>query len=103
MAGTAVVGYHVTNLAIHVIAALLLFAVVRRTLLLSLHHSLRSATWLACSIALLWAVHPLQTESVTYVIQRAESLAAMLYLLTLYCVIRGAERAGPRCVHWGLN
>ena len=42
-------------------------------------------------IALLWTVHPLQTESVTYVIQRAESLMGLFYLLTLYCFIRGGE------------
>ncbi|HXN35557.1 MAG TPA: tetratricopeptide repeat protein, partial [Opitutaceae bacterium] len=45
--------------------------------------------------ALLWTLHPLQTESVTYIIQRAESLMGLLYLLTLYCFIRGAERQGP--------
>ncbi len=49
------------------------------------------ATSLALAIALLWTVHPLQTEAVTYVVQRAESLMGLLYLLTLYCFIRGTE------------
>ena len=53
---------------------------------------------LAWTIALLWTVHPLQTESVTYVVQRAESLAALFYLATLYCVIRGA--ASARAFRW---
>ncbi|HCC56279.1 MAG TPA: hypothetical protein DEQ47_03290, partial [Solibacterales bacterium] len=39
-------------------------------------------------------VHPLQTESVTYLSQRAESLAALFYLLTLFCFIRGVETHG---------
>ncbi len=43
-------------------------------------------------MALLWTLHPLQTESVTYIVQRAESLMGLFYLLTLYCFIRGAER-----------
>ena len=43
------------------------------------------------AVALIWSLHPLQTESVTYVVQRAESLMGMLYLLTLYCAIRGFE------------
>jgi tetratricopeptide (TPR) repeat protein len=49
-------------------------------------------------IALLWTLHPLQTESVTYIIQRAESLMGMFYLLTLYGFIRGveAEEAGGK-------
>ncbi|HXA80222.1 MAG TPA: tetratricopeptide repeat protein, partial [Opitutaceae bacterium] len=46
---------------------------------------------LAFTMALLWAVHPLQTESVTCVVQRTESLMGLFYLLTLYCFIRGAE------------
>src|SRR5208283_3618464 len=40
---------------------------------------------------LLWILHPLQTESVTYIIQRAESLMGLFYLLTLYCFIRGVQ------------
>src|SRR6185295_3461677 len=54
------------------------------------------ATGLALAVALLWAVHPLQTESVTYTIQRGESLMGLFYLLTLYCVARSqdAARAG---------
>jgi protein O-mannosyl-transferase len=109
------------NLAIHVVAALLLFGIVRRTLrgpgnrpgdketgrqgdpelhlttspchpvTLSPCHSSASPIWFAAAVALLWAVHPLQTESVTYIVQRAESLVGLFYLLTLYCVIRGAE------------
>jgi 4-amino-4-deoxy-L-arabinose transferase-like glycosyltransferase len=35
-------------------------------------------------------LHPLQTESVTYVVQRAEALVGLFYLLTLYCLLRGA-------------
>ncbi|MGA3008404.1 MAG: hypothetical protein ABSE59_11000, partial [Opitutaceae bacterium] len=49
------------------------------------------ATVLAFFVALLWTVHPLQTECVTYVIQRAESLMGLFYLLTLYCFVRSTE------------
>ena len=83
-------GYHLLNLAIHITAALLLYGIARRTFL---SPALRgrfgaSASWLAGFIALFWLVHPLQTESVTYVIQRGESLMGLFYLLTLYGVIR---------------
>jgi protein O-mannosyl-transferase len=104
-------GYHALNLGIHVLAALALFGIVRRTLRLrrpavawaSVHAAQRTADsrgmkptlpptsdLLALAVALLWLVHPLQTESVAYVIQRAESLVGLFYLLTLYAVIRGA-------------
>ncbi|MEN6457916.1 MAG: tetratricopeptide repeat protein [Thermoguttaceae bacterium] len=90
--GTTVWSYHVTNLAIHIATALLLFGLVRRTLLLpGTPASLAKASnLLAASIALLWSVHPLQTESVTYIVQRAESLAGLFYLSTLYGLLRGA-------------
>ena len=93
--GTGVAGYHLGNLLIHLLAGLTLFGIVRRTLV----PKTRMATQLACAVALLWTLHPLQTESVTYLIQRAESLMGLFYLLTLYCFIRwidadvGAKRA----------
>jgi Flp pilus assembly protein TadD len=49
-------------------------------------------TWLALAVAAIWMLHPLQTEAVTYIIQRAESIMGMFYLLTLYCFVRGTER-----------
>ena len=55
-----------------------------------------AANGLALAAALIWAVHPLQTASVTYTIQRAESLMGLLYLLALYCTIRSADSAGRR-------
>jgi tetratricopeptide (TPR) repeat protein len=85
--------YHLMNLAIHVCAALALYGLVRRTLLLPQFHCHRSAAGLAAAAAVLWVVHPLQTESVTYLIQRAESLMGLFYLLTLYCTLRAATTA----------
>jgi tetratricopeptide (TPR) repeat protein len=92
LGGESVAGYHAVNLAIHVVAGLLLLGLVRRTLLLPLWQGRFAAVALplALSVALLWAVHPLQTESVTYVVQRAESLMGLWYLLTLYAFLRGA-------------
>lgn len=93
--GTGVVGYHVFNLVIHLGATLTLFGVVRRSLLLlGTFLEKKDATPLAFVTALLWALHPLQTESVTYVIQRAESLMGLFYLFTLYSFIRGTLPAG---------
>jgi Tfp pilus assembly protein PilF len=85
ISGDSVWSYHVGNLLIHALAAGALFGLVRRTLR-SPRLSTRfgaDATWVAAMIAALWALHPLQTESVTYLVQRAESLAGLMYLLTL--------------------
>ncbi len=88
-------GYHAVNLAIHVLAALALFGLMRRTLLLPALSARfgTASTGLALAVTLLWALHPLQTESVTYIVQRAEALVGLFYLLTLYCVLRGATAA----------
>jgi hypothetical protein len=76
LGGLAVWGYHAFNLAVHVLAALTLYGIVRRTLV---RPGLRepfgaSAQWVALAVAVLWTVHPLQTEAVTYLSQRCESL-----------------------------
>jgi tetratricopeptide (TPR) repeat protein len=91
ISGTRVWSYHATNLAIHILAALTLFGIVRRTMARFGRDSANPAGSVAFAVALLWAVHPLLTESVTCVIQRTESLMGLLYLLTLYCFVRGAE------------
>jgi tetratricopeptide (TPR) repeat protein len=83
-------GYHVFNLAIHSLTALLLWAVVRRTLWLPYFAGRFDASsgWLALTAAILWALHPLQTEAVVYITQRSELLMALFYLTTLYASLR---------------
>ena len=85
VSGTSVGSYHAVNLAIHLLGALALFGIVRRTPPRSLA--------LAFSVAVRWVVHPLQTEAVDYVVQRAESLMGLFYLLTVYAFIRFAAPA----------
>ena len=97
LTGSQVWSWHVVNIAIHVLAGLCLFGIVRRTLGLSTPpgQQERHATLPALAVALIWTVHPLATESVTYIVQRAESLAGLCLLLTLYCSIRAATGLIP--------
>lgn len=80
LGGRNVWGYHLVNLLIHLGATLVLFGVFRRT---------TRREGFSFAVALLWLIHPLQTESVTYIIQRSEALMGLFYLLTIYAVIRG--------------
>jgi tetratricopeptide (TPR) repeat protein len=80
LTGPGVAGFHAGNLLIHAAAALTLFGLLRRT---------PGGEPLALVATILWAVHPLQTESVTYLAQRAESLMGLFYLFTLYAWARG--------------
>jgi len=96
--GVNPVGYHVGNILIHLCAGLALFGIARRTLLSAIFPAevRAAAARIALAIAALWLVHPLQTESVTYVVQRVESLMGLWYLLTLYCFIRAVEPGAAR-------
>lgn len=94
-------GYHAVNLAIHTLAALALYGLIRRTFQSPKFqgNSVQNSDGLALSAALIWAIHPLQTESVTYIFQRAESLMGLFYLLTLYCMARGFQSV-PTGARW---
>jgi tetratricopeptide (TPR) repeat protein len=94
--------------AIHALAALTLLGVVRRTLTGPVLRGRFGAAAgpLAFLTALLWALHPLQTESVVCIAQRTESLCGLFYLLTLYCFLRGVEYDAPHrdvAPHHGSN
>ncbi len=91
LSGTSVWSYHAANVAIHILAGLTLYELTRRTFRLIGGELAAAADSLGLVIALLWIVHPLQTESVTYIVQRTESLMGFFYLFTLYAFVRSAE------------
>ncbi len=82
--------FHAVNLLIHIACGLLLLGIVRRTL----RTGTLAGAWesradaIAALITALWLLHPLQTESVDYIVQRTELLVGFFYLATLYCSIR---------------
>ena len=88
--GQNVIGYRIVNLALHLACALLIFALVRRTL----DTNPRSTT-LAGAAALIWAVHPLNSEVVDYVSERSDSMMTLCYLGALYASVRAHESAQP--------
>jgi tetratricopeptide (TPR) repeat protein len=98
--GYDVMGWHLFNLTIHFLNALLVFGVVRRAQgsKPSDQDGPSRTLWVAYAVAVLWMLHPLVTESVTYVLQRTELLMALFLLLTLYCFTRGIE--SPHKVVW---
>lgn len=89
--GLDVRGYHMVNLLIHICSALLLYYLIIltfRTPFFALAgedqpYSTDSRNFIALFTALIFAVHPIQTQAVTYIVQRFASLATMLWLLSL--------------------
>jgi len=86
-------GYHALNLVIHVLSTLALFGLICELLQTPRVKPVFAGEELMVAFfaALLWAVHPLQTEAVTYISQRAESLMGLCYIATLFCFVRGAR------------
>ena len=99
-------GWHWTNLIIHLLGALALFELVRRCACLVLSRSPRCGcpARLALAVgfvtALLWSVHPIQTEVVSYVVQRSEALAALFGLLALLSLVLCFEQG--RSLLWSI-
>jgi protein O-mannosyl-transferase len=98
LAGLSPLAQHACNLLLHCLSALLLFELIRRTLMLPRAgaHDPGIAAALAGVVALLWALHPLQTEPVAYAVERTELLWAFFYLATLYASVRALERQTSR-------
>jgi Flp pilus assembly protein TadD len=82
---------HATNVAIHLVVTALAFAFARAMLRLA---GAAHPTGLAVAAAGAFALHPLQSQAVSYLVQRAEALAAGAYLGTLLLLLE-AERRGP--------
>ncbi|GAB4339614.1 MAG: hypothetical protein Kow0089_12650 [Desulfobulbaceae bacterium] len=88
-------GYHLVNLLVHLGTALLLYFLSSTLLTLpALAGHCKKPAETAFFATLLWAVHPLQTNAVTYIVQRMTSLAALFYLAAFFCYIR--VRLEPR-------
>jgi tetratricopeptide (TPR) repeat protein len=118
-------GYHLVNLAFHLLSGLFVFGIVRRTLQLIFRLKPEATAVdrrpeatavdrrpeptavdrkpqatgvnLGFAAALVWTLHPLNTEAVNYVTQRTELMMAFFYLLTLYASVRATT---PRPLAW---
>ena len=85
-----VFGYHLVNIAIHVVTSFFLYLFFSATLSSpALCARYRNVHLLPLFASLLWLVHPLHTSSVTYVVQRMVLLAVMFYMLALLCYVKG--------------
>ena len=80
-------GHHLTNLLLHIANVLLLFGVLQQ---------MTGAVWLSALVAALFALHPLNVESVAWVAQRKTVLSTMFWLLTVLAYVRYVKKP-----NWG--
>lgn len=95
--------YHLLNISIHALSAFFLFLTVQ-----ALHRTPRGGSGgsspyaVSLIAAFIWAANPIQTQAVTYIVQRMAALAGLFYIMSLYCFIQSrlSGTALRRCV-WG--
>ncbi len=123
LGGLNVLGYHMVNVALHLASGLVLYGLIRRTLMIvpsplarplpvlsleqkpdfgGLEGEGQDGGWLAQDSrglafvsALIWLVHPLNTQCVNYLVQRGELMMGLFCFLTLYCACRGLTSGEP--------
>ena len=87
MWGPTPFGFHVTNIGIHVLCALVVYAILRR---------LELGAYAALFTALLWAVHPLQVESVAWISERKNVLSGLFFFAAFYVYLAYSEHGRLR-------
>ena len=100
--GYQVWGYHMVNTLIHVLTGVFLFFLLKTILSFpSLGFKDERCVWIPFFTALIWLVHPIQTQSVTYIVQRMNSLSAMFYVLSLLLYVKARlATAHRKCGHF---
>ena len=92
-----VFGYHVVNILVHIVTAYLLFLTIINILKSpNLKNQYQGKeNFIAFLAAVLWAINPIQVQTVTYIVQRMASMAAMFYILSLYLYLKARQSEQP--------
>ena len=102
--GLEVASYHITNIVIHAFTAILLYYFTN--MLISLGRPDNELNFdsrpFALFVTAIFALHPLQTESVSYIVQRSELLASFCYLGCLIALLGFTVRKGTAALAWWL-
>jgi protein O-mannosyl-transferase len=78
--------HHLTNLLLHILCALLLYLVF---------YKMTGAIWKSAALSLVFAVHPLNVDSVAWIAERKNLLSSLFWMLTLLAYVSYAKRPGP--------
>jgi Flp pilus assembly protein TadD len=95
--GYNLVGFHVVNIFIHIASGIFLYGLVKSTIRTpTLRDRYAKLSWVPFFTAFIWLVHPLQTQSVAYLVQRMNSLAAMFFVLSLLLYVKFRQNTERR-------
>ncbi|MEW6108612.1 MAG: tetratricopeptide repeat protein [Nitrospirota bacterium] len=85
-------GYHLINILLHICVSVLVFLFIKKTIVLSCTRSPFTPGPIALTASFIFALHPLNTQAVSYISQRAEVLSALFYLSALLFLIKSVEQ-----------
>ncbi|MGD9038972.1 MAG: tetratricopeptide repeat protein [Desulfobacteraceae bacterium] len=93
--GNNVFGYHLVNISIHFVTAFFLFLFIYHTLNLPLARAREGVDVYSVALlsTLLWAINPIQTQAVTFIVQRMASMVGMFYIMSMYFYAKGRSAA----------
>jgi tetratricopeptide (TPR) repeat protein len=77
--------YHLTNVTLHALSSVLLFGAL---------FSMTGARWRSAAVAMLFAVHPLNVESVAWISERKNVLSTVFWILSVWAYVGYARRPG---------
>ncbi len=101
-----VFGYHLVNISIHFLASLFLFLFIHNTLNLPMLKTKYgpNSYFIALLASILWAVNPIHTQAVTYIVQRMASMAGMFYIMSMFFYLKGriSEKRLPKMIYYAL-
>ncbi len=102
--GTDVYGYHMVNLAIHFLASFFLFLFIVETLnlpILKIRYG-PDAYAVALFSTVFWALNPIQTQAVTYIVQRMAIMAALFFIMSMYFYLKGkiSQRNSSKFIYY---
>lgn len=102
--GLNVSGYHIFNIFLHASAVILVFCFILSllSLVVDISENPSRTIYPALFVAALFALHPLQTQAVSYVVQRGEVLASIFYLATLISLLSYTKAGGAKIFLWWL-
>ena len=100
--GYNVISFHLVNILIHIANGVLLYLLVSITWRTPAMRPYRGKYgWIPFFTALIWLAHPIQTQAVSYIVQRMTSMATMFYILSLLCYVQARFEAGnPKKTAW---
>jgi len=99
--GYSPLGFHIVNIVVHLLNTVLvwgLFSQVCRLLRRDYATEGIDREWVPFAASFLWAIHPVQTQAVTYVVQRMTSLSTLFYLIAILFYLKGRRHSGRSAV-----